>query len=62
MVGESTLNEYKAYKNIVKHKKRVNHAFSEHEAETALRSHPPGVDKKIPAVVMAVCSSAPPKA
>jgi uncharacterized protein YktA (UPF0223 family) len=36
MVGESTLNEYKAYKHIVKHKQRVNHVFSELGAETAL--------------------------
>jgi hypothetical protein len=45
MVGAYTLNEYKAYKNIVKHKKRVNHVFSELGAETTLRSHPPCVDK-----------------
>jgi uncharacterized protein YktA (UPF0223 family) len=29
MVGESTLNEYKAFKALVKHKRRVNHVFSE---------------------------------
>jgi hypothetical protein len=29
MIGESTLNEYKAYKNLVKHKKRVNCVFPE---------------------------------
>jgi hypothetical protein len=62
MVGESTLNEYKSFKSIVKHKKRVNHVFSELSAETALRSHPPGVDKKILAIAIAVCSAAPPKA
>jgi uncharacterized protein YaaR (DUF327 family) len=28
LIGESTLNEYKAYKNLVKHKKRVNFVFS----------------------------------
>jgi uncharacterized protein YktA (UPF0223 family) len=28
MIGKSTLNEYKAYKNLVKHKKRVNRVFS----------------------------------
>jgi hypothetical protein len=61
MVGESTLNEYKSFKSIVKHKRRVNRVFSEFVAETALRSRPPGVDKKIPAVVIVVCSAAPPK-
>jgi hypothetical protein len=29
MIGESTMNEYKAYKNLVKHKNRINHVFSE---------------------------------
>jgi uncharacterized protein YktA (UPF0223 family) len=29
MVGESTLNEYKDFKALVKHKRRVNHVFSE---------------------------------
>jgi hypothetical protein len=62
MVGESTLNEYKAYKNLVKHKKRVNHVFSELGTETALRSRPPSVDKKLPAVAVASFSAAPPKA
>jgi hypothetical protein len=61
MVGQSTLNEYKAYKNIVKHKKGVNRVFSELGVENALRSHPLGVDK-ILAVAIAVFSVAPPKA
>jgi hypothetical protein len=29
MIGESTMNEYKAYKNLVKHKRRINRVFSE---------------------------------
>jgi hypothetical protein len=62
MVGESKLNEYKAYKNLVKHKKRVNRVFSELGAENALRSRPLGVDKKVPIVVVASSSAAPPKA
>jgi hypothetical protein len=62
MVGEYTLNEYKSFKSIVKHNRRVNRVFSELGAETALRSFPPGVDKKIPAVAAAVCSAASPKA
>jgi uncharacterized protein YktA (UPF0223 family) len=44
LIGESTLNEYKAYKNLVKHKKRVNCVFSELCAETTFCSHRPGVD------------------
>jgi hypothetical protein len=61
MVGEFTLNEYKAYKHIVKHKKRVNHVFSELAVETTLRSHPPGVDKKTPTLATADPSAALPK-
>jgi hypothetical protein len=53
---------FQAYKNLVKHKKRVNRVFSKHGDETALRSHPSGVDKKVPTVVVANCSAAPPKA
>jgi hypothetical protein len=62
MVGESTLNEYKSFKNIVKHKRRVNRVFSELGADTTLRSRPPSVDKKVPVVAIAVCSAASPKA
>jgi hypothetical protein len=62
MVGESTLIECKAYKSIVKHKKRVNRVFSELGTETALQSHPLGVYRKISAIIVAVCSAAPPKA
>jgi DNA-directed RNA polymerase subunit N (RpoN/RPB10) len=29
MISEYTMNEYKAYKNLVKHKKRINQVFSE---------------------------------
>jgi hypothetical protein len=47
MVGEFTLNEYKAFKNIVKHKKRADWVFSELGAELTLRSRPPGPDKKM---------------
>jgi hypothetical protein len=61
MIGESTLNEYKTYKNLVKHMKRVNRVFSELGAETAFHSRPPGVDKKAPAISMASCLAAPPK-
>jgi hypothetical protein len=62
LIGESTLDEYKAYKNLVKHNKRVNRVFSELGAETAFRSCRPGVDKKALAIAVASCSAAPPKA
>jgi uncharacterized protein YktA (UPF0223 family) len=62
MVGESTLNEYKSFKALVKHKRRVNRVFSELSAETTLRSRPPRVDKKVSAITVATCSAAPPKA
>jgi hypothetical protein len=29
MIGEYTMNEYKAYKSLVKHKRRINRVFSE---------------------------------
>jgi uncharacterized protein YktA (UPF0223 family) len=28
MIGKSTMNEYKAYKYLVKHKRRINRVFS----------------------------------
>jgi hypothetical protein len=56
MVGKSTLNEYKAFKALVKHKRRVNHVFSEFGAETT------PLNKKVPAVAVATCSAAPSKA
>jgi hypothetical protein len=62
MIGKSTLNEYKAYKNLVKHKKRINRVVSELSAETSFCSRPPGIDKKTPVVAVASCSAAPPKA
>jgi hypothetical protein len=62
MIGESTMNEYKAYKNLVKHKKRINRVFSEVCGENSFRSHRPGIEKKAPGVVVASCSVAPLKA
>jgi hypothetical protein len=61
MVGESTLNEYKSFKALVKHQKRVNRVFSEFGAETTLRSCPPSVDKKVPAVAIASCLAVHPR-
>jgi DNA-directed RNA polymerase subunit N (RpoN/RPB10) len=62
MIGESIMNEYKAYKNLVKHKKRINRVFSELDAETSFRSCRLGVDRKAQAVAVASCSPTPPKA
>jgi uncharacterized protein YktA (UPF0223 family) len=62
MIGESTMNEYKAYKNLVKRKKRINRVFSEVCGENSFRSCHPSIDKKAPAVAVASCSATPPKA
>jgi uncharacterized protein YktA (UPF0223 family) len=62
MIGESTMNEYKAYKNLVKHKKRINRVFSEVCGENSFRSRRSGIEKKVPAVVVSSCSATPPKA
>jgi DNA-directed RNA polymerase subunit N (RpoN/RPB10) len=62
MIGESTMNEYKAYKNLVKHKRRINHVFSEISGENSFCSRRPGIDKKAPAIVVVSCSAVPPKA
>jgi hypothetical protein len=62
MIGESTMNEYKAYKNLVKLKKRINRVFSEVCGEKSLRSRRPGLTVKVPAVVVVSCSVAPLKA
>jgi hypothetical protein len=56
------MNEYKAYKNLVKHKKRINRVFSEVCGEKSFRSRRPGRKLKMPAIAVASCSAAPPKA
>jgi uncharacterized protein YktA (UPF0223 family) len=61
MIGESTMNEYKAFKNLVKHKKRINRVFSEVCGDKSFHSRRPGIKKKAPAVAVASCSSGPPK-
>jgi hypothetical protein len=50
MIDESTMNEYKAYKNLVKHKRRINRVFCEVCGERSFRSRRPGVPVKVPAV------------
>jgi hypothetical protein len=62
MIGESTMNEYKAYKNLVKHKRGINQVFTEICGENSFRSRRPSIEKKAPAVAMASCSAAPLKA
>jgi hypothetical protein len=59
MVGEYTMNEYKAYKALVKHKKRINRVFSEVCGDKIFSSRGPGPKLKLPAVVVASCSAAP---
>jgi hypothetical protein len=61
MIGESTMNEYKAFKNLVKHKKRINRVFSEVCGDKSFHSHRPGINKKAPAIAVASCSSGPSK-
>jgi hypothetical protein len=62
MIGEYTMNEYKAYKNLVKHKKRINRVFSEICGDKSFHSRHPGRNMKMPAVAVASCSAAPLKA
>jgi uncharacterized protein YktA (UPF0223 family) len=59
MIGESTMNEYKAYKNLVKHKRRINRVFSEVCGEKSFRSCRPSIVVKAPAIAVASCSAAP---
>jgi hypothetical protein len=56
MIGEYTMNEYKAYKSLVKHKRRINRVFSEACGDKSFNSRRPGRKLKIPAVSIASCS------
>jgi hypothetical protein len=62
MIGEYTMNEYKTYKNLVKHKKRINRVFSEICGDKSFCSRRPGRKMKMPAVAVASCSAVPLKA
>jgi hypothetical protein len=62
MVGEYTMNEYKAYNALVKHKRRINRVFSEVCGDKSFHSRHPGRKLKIPAVAVASCSTAPSRA
>jgi hypothetical protein len=59
MIGEYTMNEYKAYKVLVKHKKRINRVFIEVCGDKSFNSRSPGPKLKVPAVAVASCSTAP---
>jgi hypothetical protein len=59
MIGEYTMNEYKAYKALVKHKSRINRVFSEACGDKSFNSRGPGPKLKVPAVAVASCSAAP---
>jgi hypothetical protein len=59
MIGEYTMNEYKAYKALVKHKKRINRVFTEVCGDKSFNSRSPGPKLKVPTVVVASCSAAP---
>jgi hypothetical protein len=59
MIGESTMNEYRAYKNLVKHKRRINQVFSEVCGDKSFKPRRPGLPVKIPVVAVASCSAAP---
>jgi hypothetical protein len=62
MIREYIMNEYKAYKNLVKHKKKINRVFSEICREKSFLSRRPGPPVKMPCVDVASCSAAPLKA
>jgi hypothetical protein len=59
IIGEYTMNEYKAYKALVKHKKRINRVFTEVCGDKSFSSRSPGPKLKVPAVAVASCSAAP---
>jgi hypothetical protein len=59
MIGEYTMNEYKAYKALVKHKRRINRVFSEACGDKSFNSRGSGPKIKVPAVAVASCSATP---
>jgi hypothetical protein len=59
MIGEYTMNEYKAYKFLVKHNRRINRVFTEVCGDKSFNSRRPGRKLKVPAVAVAICSAAP---
>jgi hypothetical protein len=61
MIGKYTMNEYKAKKDLAKHKRKINRVFSEVCGDKSFPSRRPGRKLKIPAVAVASCSVSPPK-
>jgi hypothetical protein len=59
IIGEYTMNEYKTYKALVKHKRRINRVFTEVYGDKSFNSRRPGRKLKVPAVAVASCSAAP---
>jgi hypothetical protein len=59
MIGEYTMNEYKACKALMKHKRRINRVFSKVCGDKSFSSRGPGPKLKVPAVAVASCSAAP---
>jgi hypothetical protein len=59
MIDEYTMIEYKAYKNLVKHKKKINWVFFEICGEKSFCSRRPGPPVKMPCVAVTSCSAAP---
>jgi hypothetical protein len=59
MIGEYTMNEYRAYKALVKHKTRINRVFTEVCGDKSFNSRRTGCKLKVPAVAVASCSAAP---
>jgi hypothetical protein len=62
IIVKYTMNEYKSYKNLVKHKKNINRVFSEICGEKSFPSRRPSPPVKMPYIVVASCSAAPLKA
>jgi hypothetical protein len=59
MISEYTMNEYKAYMALVKHKRRINRMFTEVCGDKSFNSRRPGRKLKVPVVAVASCSAAP---
>jgi hypothetical protein len=59
MIGEYTMNEYKAYKFLVKHKRRINRVFTEVCGDKSFNSRRLGRKLKVPVVAVTSCSAAP---
>jgi hypothetical protein len=62
MIGQYTMHEYKAYKNLVKHKRRINRVFSEVCNEKSFPSRCPGRPVKMSCIAVSSCSAMPLKA